>query len=138
MAMTKAERALVEELTTARDLARSLRWPEQPRPQPYTEEEIQAIVQTRATGVPGGAVASGWMINVHTKQVDVGWTTLHTHKWGYSSRETMDVHTSSAQGMGQVYRTYLDALMALRFDLTVKFAEELAEIDQLIAEERGG
>jgi hypothetical protein len=121
MAMTKAERLRMETLDKALRLARALHWPTYAEPAPMTREEIEAAK------VPGGTkygrqqmVALGWFANSYSRHVERGCSNGVNHGHG---------DKTSAQGMGQLFRTEADAWRFIRCELTREYAERLAAID---------
>jgi hypothetical protein len=125
--MTKAEKAEMENLRKARDLARALAWPSYPCPQPMTQEEIKeamTVDKKMSYGNYVTKVALGWYQNSYNGLIERGWSTTSSH-----SRSMSD---GGAQNMGRMYRTYEDAARALRHEMTVALAEKLASIDRLI------
>ena len=127
MAMTKKEQAEMQRLRDDLALARAMRWPDYPKPAPMTHAEINANL------VEGGErfgrrqmVARGWYQNSYSGRVTYGCsTTIHHSSEG---------DTTTSQHMGVMYRTKAAALMAMRLEMTEKFAKELAKVDRLIAE----
>lgn len=130
MAMTKAEKAEMENLRAARDMARALSWPGYAMPFIMTQEEIDAApkVTMKGGGYPGERqVSVGWFMNPHSRQVSKGWSSESTH--------CTSMHPSGSQGSGKMYPTRLAALRAMRIELTEMVAKQLAAIDALIAAE---
>jgi hypothetical protein len=126
MAMTKAEKARVEELEKALRLARALRLPDYPKPASMTRDEITANL------VPGGEkygrrqkVAFGYFYNTHSVTVSRGCSDGMTHSW------SGDVTTT--KNMGVMYSDEADAWRAVRHELTEKYARQLADIDARIS-----
>lgn len=122
MAMTKTEKERMDRLEKAVALARSMRWPEYPEPAPMTQEEKKAAL------VDGGTrygqiqrVARGWFHNSHSKTVTYGCSD------GIGHSPTGD--TTSSQGAGLMFATKVDALRAMRLEMTERYAEELAKVD---------
>lgn len=126
MAMTKAEKARLEEL----EIALALHWPPYAAPEPMTREEIRA---NRVAVEPADQsvswrheVCRGWFCNAHTGEVYEGWSDGMSHNprgWEVSL---------ASQGMGRMYRTREDAAKALRLEMSQKFAAALARVDRII------
>lgn len=127
MAMNKKELAEMDKLRRDVDLARALSWPSYSMPKAMTKAEID----DRA---PGVGATPGWFWNKYEESVNLGCSNGYSHN--SSGPKT------STQGMGRMMRTRLQALQALRIEVTVSCAERLARIDAMIkAEEsalRGG
>lgn len=128
MAMTKAERAELQEARDALALVRAMHFPDYPVPQPMTLDEILASLE------PGGLrhgspqmVAFGW--NIARGEAIKVCSNGYNSGWG---------DTTSSQGMGVLYRSPLDAWRAHRHAETTKAAKHLAEIDAAIAAQDGG
>lgn len=132
MAMTKAERAEMERLWADLAMARAMRWPSYPKPAPMTLEDIKANI------VDGGVqygrpqkVARGWFYNAYLSHsypdVTQGCST------GFVHSTSGDVATT--QNRGRMYARKVDALRAMRHDLTEFVASILAKVDQQIEEE---
>lgn len=127
MAMTKAEKARMDELEAAVKLARSMRWPEYPEPATLTKSEIQDRRE------PGGErygsrqmVARGWFGNSFDQgRVSYGCSDGNNHS---PSGDTTDT-----QGVGHMYPSEADAWRAIRHKMTFKFAKILARVDDEIA-----
>lgn len=131
MAMNKAEKAEMERLRNDLALARAMRWPDYPRPEPMTREEIDAAL------VEGGEkwgkrqrVARGWFYNAYLGGYGPPKVTYGCSD-GFHHSTTGD--TTSTQQMGRMYRTEEDAWQCLRLDLTEQCAKLLASVDQAMA-----
>lgn len=128
MAMTKAEKAEMDTLREARDLARALAWPSYPCPSPMTYDEVRANLTTEIPASYGRGqprkVCVGWFKSAYNGTVSKGWSD------GISHSTTM--HPDGSQNKGLIYRTYDDAAHALRHELTIKLARQLADADRLI------
>lgn len=125
MTMTKAERARMEMLEREARLARALRFPTDPVPQPMSIAEIKASLTDG--GMKSGhyeKVARGWFFNSHVMQVSRGCSN------GYSHSPTGNVTTS--QNGGRMYRTEAEAWRAMRHEKARQVAEDLAKIDARI------
>lgn len=126
MAMTKAEKVIVEELEVSISLLRALAWPQYPSPALMTEADI------RANLIEGGIkcgfherVCRGWFANSYSQTVSYGCSNgVHHDRLG---------NTTSTQGMGLMLWTEADAWKVIRHELTHEFAKKLARIDQQIA-----
>ena len=131
MAMTKAEKAEMEQLRMALALSRAMKWPDYPVPAHMTEAEIRTSITEEVEHYG------------HLKAVAAGFNAYFP---SYVKAPTVDRvisdgmgHSSSggsswAQGAGRLYRTPREALMALRHKKTKEVAEMLAAIDLAIAE----
>ncbi|MDW7555342.1 hypothetical protein D9623_33445 (plasmid) [Azospirillum brasilense] len=128
MAMTKAEKAEMEALREARDLARALRWPEYAEPAMIPPPDFS------------GSHTSGWLFNTYRLTAQLGgmgdavyraWSESTTHGDGQSPIP----HRSATQGGVHLFATRLDALKALRLAVTEEFARKLARVDAEIAAE---
>lgn len=134
MAMTKKEQAELKELKEQLAKARALRWPVGPRPQPMTYDEI------KAARMPGGMrygkpqmVARGYFILGSglfsgSKRVSYGCSD------GYSHAPAGNVTT--AQNMGTMYRTELEAWQEVQHRAVEAAASELMMIEQEIEKAR--
>ncbi len=134
MAMTKKEQAEMERLRTDLAMARAMRWPDYPKPEPMTREQIKENL------VEGGErygrrqeVARGWFYNAY-----LGGYSQPTATYGCSDglNYNSEGDTTSTQNMGRMYATKFEALCALRLDLTEQVARLLAGVDRQISEER--
>ena len=133
MAMNKFERAELKRLWADLALARAMRWPSYVKPSPVTPEWIKANLVDG--GIRYGSpqkVARGWFYNAY----------LGTHSepdatYGCSNgiSHNRDGDTITTQNMGRMYETKLEALQALRLDLTEQCAKLLASVDSKIADE---
>lgn len=129
MGMTKAERAKMEALET--ELA--LRWPTAEEPRLMTRDEIEiAKVEVQSLGRKTARVALGWFFSCWSgcTSISQGWSdgVYHSHH-----NVTGD---SSARGMGQMYRTEADALLAARWAMCRDHAKALRSIDLRMIEVR--
>lgn len=125
MAMTKAEKAEMDRLREARDMARALRWPEYAEPEPISREEVRSFV---GNGYSDTKVMKGWFSNRHSEVPTLGCSNGINHNPTGTERTT-------SQEPGVMYRTKLDALRVIRLAKTVQFARKLAELDAAIAAE---
>ncbi|WP_247879408.1 hypothetical protein [Azospirillum sp. TSA6c] len=129
MAMTKAEKAEMDNLRAARDMARALRWPE------YAEPAKLAVPKF-------GEFTEGWTFNSFgvengpsaiERAVRLAWSESICHgDGGYRPRET---GRSASQNGVQLFETRADALKAMRLQVTQTYARTLAQIDAAIAAE---
>lgn len=122
MAMTKAEKAHLEELERQIALAKAVAHYDDTPPKPMTMDEIQANL------VKGGKkwgdfqrVARGWFCNSHSISVSYGCSTGHQHS------TTGDVTTS--QYGGRMFRTEADAWRMIRHEKLREIAQTLAKIE---------
>lgn len=132
MAMTKAEKARVEELETALALC----WPPYPAPEPMTREEIEAAkikLTPRDASVyrNGREAALGWFYNAYAGLVTQGWSDGMSHSVNNTTGDY------GSQRMGQMYRTRAEAAMAMRIEMSREFAKKLAAVDRVIAGAEG-
>lgn len=129
MAMNKSEKAKFDRLQIERDMARSLRWPHYPKPEPITKAEID--VETKGHF---NSVMRGWFHNSYEEaRVTYGCSNGINHN--------RDGDKTNAQTMGVMFRWKSDALKMMRHEMTEKYAKELADIDRRIDEalaEEGG
>ncbi|QIG75336.1 hypothetical protein EVC29_107 [Rhizobium phage RHph_Y52] len=122
--MNKKEQAAFDANVIAMQSARALRWPE-----PMTRAMIETeLLSPRAVEVPseyGGSrkVVTGWDYNEHTISVFEVAADL------VSSCRIYNGKPSSWSRGGRIFATKEQALRALRYDLTVKFSRQLADID---------
>lgn len=127
MAMTKAEKARVEELETALALC----WPPYPEPAPMTREEIEAakvVLTPRDNSIyKTRSAALGWFYNAYNGAVTQGWSDGMSH-----SRNNI-TGDSASQQMGRMYRTKAEAAMVMRLEMSRDFATKLAAVDRIIA-----
>jgi hypothetical protein len=135
MAMNKKERAEMDRLRDDLALSRSLRWPDYPRPKKVSLEWIKANLVSG--GIKYGhpqEVARGWFYNAN-----IGSYSQYTVTYGCSDGiyHNRDGDTPSSQNIGRMYATRLEALQALRIDLTEQCARILADVDKQIAEQLG-
>jgi hypothetical protein len=125
--MTKAEQKRMDALDEALALARSMRWPEYNMPASMTEAEIKANL------VDGGIkynspekVARGYFANSYTGRVTYGCSNgIHHSDEG---------DRTTTQHMGRMYASEADAWRAVRYEMTLRFAKELARVDLKISE----
>ena len=131
MAMSKTERERMEALEHEARMARALRFPTDPCPVPMTKEEI---LQERTVTVPTmhyrgtEEVAVGWFANSHAGHVTKGCSN------GTNRNRDANGMGTCTQGMGQMYRTEVDAYRALRHEMVRMVAANLAAIDKAVEE----
>lgn len=127
MAMTKAEKARMEELETALALC----WPAYAEPQVMTAEEVRAstvVLPSRSeSSMRTRTGAIGWFFNAHTGEVTKGWSNGVSH-----CREGEYGDSSASQQHGRIYRTREQAAMAMRIEMSREFARKLAAVDRII------
>lgn len=127
MTMNKTERATFDAAVAALESARSMRWPEYDRPQPMTGLEIEAGLSSDET--PGRRVCRGWFMNDYAEgSISYGASTGHSHCREFHTEAHR--YNGFSQGMGAMYRTKKEALRALRYIMTEKYAAQLAVIDR--------
>lgn len=127
MAMNKAEQALVESLR----VEAAFRWPTAAEPKPMTRDEIQAAFVDLP---PSKSVkrhylqraALGWSFNAYSASVDATWSTGSMHGSGHED------NGSATQGMARLYRTQVDACVAMRWAMCREFAKKLRSVDAQI------
>lgn len=112
MAMTKSEKARVEELE--RELA--FRWPTVAEPIPQD--------------IPTKGETEGWLFNAHNASATHAWSKSYMHGTYYNGKRL----GASQQGV-RLYRTKADALIALRWAMCREFARKLYAVDQALASE---
>lgn len=124
MAMTKAEKALLQEY---RNRA-ALTLPPYEEPQPLTEEQIR-------TRRGSDLAAVVWFQNLHNKQVTMGWSTGSHHGTGtYEGRKgSAYISYGSRRGHAQCYGSEQEAWRAMRWQATRKAMDELGWLDAHIA-----
>lgn len=113
MAMTKAEKARLEELENALRIAKAFRFTEEVRPD---------------VNLPVNGLAKGFLFNDYTREVVPACTSWSNHAFGRDDR------TDSQRGR-RLYSTRLLALKALRYAVEQVVASQLAEIDRQIEAE---
>src|SRR3989442_598172 len=123
MAMNKAERAELDRLKTAL----ALHWPAYLVPVPMTYDQILAAKTVDGPKRYGYGspekIAVGWFYNAHTRRVTQGCSSGNSHNF--------DGLGTTSQGMGRMFKTKAEAAMAMRIEVTAKFADELAAIDAM-------
>lgn len=115
--MNKKEQAELEQARTDRDMALALRFRSEPLPERMKPAEDYRELR------------QGWSKNAFTRSVSPGCFTSQSHAIGYT-------HSTCSQGSGTFYATRLEALLALRHEMTVKYANHLAIVDRGIDLER--
>lgn len=131
MAMTKAEKARMEELETAL----AMHWPSYPEPAAMTDAEIKASLEDiprrdQSVSAHGATkrAARGWFQNAYSAHVTSGWSD------GYHCNRHSDYGDSASRVEGQkMYATRQAAAMAMRLEMTREFARKLAAVDRIIA-----
>jgi hypothetical protein len=130
MAMNKKEQAEMDALRNALAEAKAMRWPDYPAPAPVTRQWIEANL------VDGGMkygrpqkVARGWFYNSHLGGYGSPGVTYGCSD-GMNHDKVED--KTSVQGAGRMYATKLEALQALRIELTQRCAGILASVDRQI------
>lgn len=130
MAMTKAEKARVENLELGIKLAKAMRWPDYNLPAPMTLAEIKANLveggKKYSHTTQGQMVARGWFARRYDGgRVSYGCSDGHNHN------SEGDVTTT--QAMGRMFANEVDAWRYLRLKLTEEYAVSLSRIDGHIA-----
>ncbi|QWY83682.1 hypothetical protein [Rhizobium phage RHph_X2_26] len=123
MAMNKAERAEMDALKTELALERALRWPCYHKPVALSAMEIDAWRERH-----GVEVMPGWFFNSYARRVTHGCTGRH----GSDTQNPEGKYMSRERS--PMYRTKVEALMALRHALTLEHARGLAILDAEIEE----
>jgi hypothetical protein len=128
MAMTKAEAKRLADLDEALALARSMRWPDYNMPAPMTEADIKTNLVEGGIKYRGQPekVARGYFANSHSGRVTYGCSDGFSHS---SEGDTTNTHH-----MGRMYANEADAWRTVRYEMTLRFAKELARVDQKIDE----
>jgi hypothetical protein len=121
MAMTKAERKEFEDVRNELRIYRALRWtapvaPDVPKPAGGTSRET-----------------SGYVFNAYSRCVDPAWSTCVSHGLRKKTRDG-----SGSQNGIALYSTELLAYKGMRAAMELRFAHELAVIDDKIRELSGG
>lgn len=119
MAMTKKERAEVDDLRRELALHKALGWPQYPEPVPIDAEEA-----TKNLG--WGKLIVAWWFNSYSHTVGQGCF----DRIGHSKHSTDK--TNSRDTGGPWYTSKRDALAALRWAATREAAKELARVDALV------
>ncbi|CUJ97984.1 Uncharacterised protein [Achromobacter sp. 2789STDY5608615] len=122
MAMTKKERETFAALEQRLRVTAALRWTEPVGPDTKPPE--------------AGAYATGFFINVHTREVGAGWTSSVVH--GRGELPAPGTYRSGSQGGRSLYSSRLLALRALRHQVETSAATWLADIDRKIEAEIDG
>jgi len=108
--MNKPEKAMVEQLRTEA----AFRWPTEaepvPKPVPAYPDKME-----------------GWDFNMYTSQVEREWSEGSRHGRFWDGKRM-----GGAQGGKRLYRTERDALVALRWALCRKMANDLRAVDRRI------
>ena len=108
--MTKAEQAAMQDLR----VRAALGWPQYEKPSPMQlQPDMRKLVV-------------GWHMNAYTGEVGQGCTNGYNH-CRHSTTKT------STQGAGRFWDTELEALQALRWEMSERFASDLQKIDARIA-----
>lgn len=79
--------------------------------------------------IPVTGLAKGWLFNTYRGDVDVACSTSIYHAYGKYDETT-------SQGARELFSTKLLALRALRYEMALKFAASLTEIDARIHAEQ--
>lgn len=132
MAMTKAEKARMEELETAL----AMHWPAYPEPVAMTEAEMKVLAediprqdQSISAYGPTRRAARGWFQNAYSVNVTRGWSD------GSHCNRNSDYGDGASRMEGnRMYATKKAAAMAMRIEMTRDFAAKLAAVDRVIAD----
>jgi len=125
MAMNKAERAAFDHAQRQLGEARALGWSQLPQPKPLDGQQIE-----------------GWYINKHHREVKPACRVGHLTYLGMTLSRYADLadsgqRPSGTQGGYPLYRTEVEALIALRLELERDFATLLQHVDGQLAVARG-
>jgi hypothetical protein len=111
------------------ELQRALCWPNEPKPVPYTSEEIIELISAKFKDrYAKGSVLVGWFANGSLSMsvgscVSKGCSSGHYHSVGSTTE-------ASSQGCGIMYATRREAYLAARWQLCQNMAEMLAALDR--------
>lgn len=126
--MNKKEQAAFDDAKNKLAAAYALSWPIDPKPSLVTQEEIRRICDET------GKMFVGWWINKHRllslsgDYIGQGCSNGTCHSIWRTDR-------TDSQDCGCFYLTKKDALLALRWQACEMFANSLAKLDALRAEE---
>lgn len=119
MAMTKAERAVMDTLRDELALAKALRY--------------SGLVEPERMAIPDDGYVKGWDFNAHSDEVDERWSERSSS--GYGTYQTNPHLRSERRDGRRLYATRRDALIGLRLAMEKRCAKQLAAIDALIERE---
>lgn len=124
MAMTKKEQAAMQAAIDRADTLAALRWtqkvlPDVPPPGPKDS---------------GAKYSAGWIFSAYSMSVEQGWSTSVSHGHGKAPEEGQ--YRLGSQGCRRLYSTQALALAAMRYEIELKTAKDLMEIDRRIAAEQ--
>jgi hypothetical protein len=123
MSMTKKESAAFDAIEEQLASAFSLGWPQEPEPKPMTYEEVKAL-----QGDSWNKLITGWFMNAYFGSMHGGRSVTQGCTNGVNHDSDCTTKTST-QGMGRMYRTRDEALLAMRWDFCRQFAKKLAWVD---------
>jgi hypothetical protein len=121
MAMTKKEQAAYDAMAKSVAIAKALRW----------TPVVGLDVPPPKPGDTFNKVVKGWSFNEYNLEANPSCSSCIYH----SIRN--DEKTDSQNPISQ-YSTRLRALQAMRNSMELKFAKELAEVDEMIAKAEAG
>lgn len=129
--MTKKEQAEFQAAVNYMNMARAMRWPEYDKPDPLNIATIRSLLPTadefRTEYGAMRKIVKGWGYNEYSATLFEIGTDGISHCHFHDGKPT-----GWRQGAGRTFHTKADALRALRYDLTVKYALQLAETDARI------
>ena len=121
MAMTKKEKEQVDQLMGELRIMGALRWTFPVRPTVFVGDDEPVLTKK-----------PGYMISLWNREVVRGWTGRVSHGYGDLPDESVRSYTAS-QGGRKLYATELEALRALRHEVELQSAKNLADVDARIA-----
>ena len=123
--MTKAENTEMNRLRSELAFARALRWPDYPKPERLTRDQLTPVRNQYS----GGVVTAWHQANYETNyRVSEGCSDGVSHNPSGTNKTT-------SQSVGEFYRTRLEALRVVRHEMTERFAKALAAVDAEIEKE---
>ena len=118
MAMNKKEKQLLEDLQDKLRLAKALRW----------TEEVLPDVSPPALEDNFGALSTGFSMNSYSQRVVEACSSSCSHGLDRTDR-------TNSQGSRHLFSSKLLAFKAMRWEIELKCAKELSQIDKLIEQE---
>ena len=88
---------------------------------------------------PKTVMSQAWFVNAFSKRVTTGWTNGEYHNRDCATLPAQGEYLKGfpSRGGGTCYETKLEALKALRWEMTLIAARELANVDEMIEQEMG-
>lgn len=132
MVMNKSEKKAMEDALTCA----ALRWPTEAEPEPMTIAEIERCLIVLP--LKGGETSSrmmqregalGWSMNSYTGYVEPAWANRLYHGRGHYASAT------ASQGIGRMYSTKREAILAMRWEVCREVAKRLRDIDKRLESE---